>query len=68
MEAHRFTLWEKNIIVAATEFSVNDRQLPPGKLHYSKVRHTGGVYGVEGLYVDMNRSDADVMFIVATNG
>jgi hypothetical protein len=65
--AHRFTLWEKNLVVASTDFpDSNDRDLPPNSTHYSVLRRQGGIYGLEGLYADKNRANEDLRFIVAT--
>jgi hypothetical protein len=72
MGAHRFTLLEKNLVVAATDLpDSNDRETLESKSsgegggeHYSKTHAKTGIYGLEGLYVDKQKADEDILFIL----
>lgn len=60
MGAQQFTLIEKNMFIAATDFpAYDDRQIAGEKdeksrNHYSDIRSTHSVYGLSGLYSDRN--------------
>jgi hypothetical protein len=70
MGAHRFTLLEKNLVVAATDLpDSNDREKLESKSsgngggeHYSKTHAKTGIYGLEGLYTDKRKADEDILF------
>ena len=68
MGAHRFTLLEQNLVVAATDLpDSNDRehQEDSGPTeHYSKTHAKVGVYGVEHLYVDRERAHETIRIVV----
>jgi hypothetical protein len=72
MGAHRFTLLEKNLVVAATDLpDSNDREKLESKStgggggeHYSKTHAKTGIYGLEGLYVDKHKADEDIVFVL----
>jgi hypothetical protein len=63
MGSHRFTLLDKNLIVAATDMDgFDDRSMLIGHdeaSHYSKLKKHGRVYGTVGLYKDNNSSPAN---------
>lgn len=68
MGAHRFTLLEQNLVVAATDLpDSNDREhledSGPTE-HYSKTHAKVGVYGVEHLYVDRERAHETIRIVV----
>jgi hypothetical protein len=46
--AHHFTLLEKNMLVAGTDFPDSSDQQFPGVSHYSALRRKGWIYGMEG--------------------
>eukprot|EP00547_Thalassionema_nitzschioides_P002042 CAMPEP_0194206944 /NCGR_PEP_ID=MMETSP0156-20130528/5845_1 /TAXON_ID=33649 /ORGANISM="Thalassionema nitzschioides, Strain L26-B" /LENGTH=696 /DNA_ID=CAMNT_0038933603 /DNA_START=137 /DNA_END=2227 /DNA_ORIENTATION=- len=61
MGAHRFTLLEKNLVVAATDMpDYDDRESLENKEHYSKTHVKAGIYGLEKLYVDNKKSNEDI--------
>ena len=68
MGAHRFTLLEQNIVVAATDFPGDDRKRQPdtGTPHYSQlhVRQRGYTYGSRNLYVEKPKANEDIRIIV----
>jgi hypothetical protein len=72
MGAHRFTLLEKNLVVAATDLpDSNDREKLESKSsgngvgeHYSKTHAKTGIYGLEGLYLDKKKADEDILFFL----
>jgi len=58
MGAHRFTLLEKNLVVAATDMpDYDDRESTE---HYSKTHAKVGIYGVEKLYTDRTKANEDI--------
>lgn len=64
MGAHRFTLDESNLVVAATDFPyANDRENLPME-HYSKTHAKVGVYGLENLYATNKKAGENVQIIV----
>jgi hypothetical protein len=67
MGAHRFTLLEQNIVVAATDFPGDDRQQQPdtGTPHYSQlhVRQRGYTYGARNLYIEKPKANEEVRFV-----
>ena len=63
MGAHRFTLAEQNLIVAATDMPDYDDR-PSTKEHYSKTHEKAGIYGIRKLYTDQNRANEEIRFIV----
>lgn len=70
MGAYRFTLLEKNLILAATDMpDYDDRSTVNGhsnENHYSKLRHQKGrVYGMSGLYKDRNVANTVIKFVAA---
>jgi hypothetical protein len=72
MGAHRFTLLERNLVVAATDLpDSNDREnleedadTEKKHEHYSKTHAKTGVYGVEHLYVDRVQAGEDIRIVV----
>jgi hypothetical protein len=69
MGAHRFTLLERNLVVSATDLpDSNDREnletTTGSTEHYSKTHAKVGVYGLEGLYVDLNKANEDIRIYV----
>lgn len=68
MGAHRFTLEESNIVVAATDFPGDDRKQQPetGTPHYSQlhVRQRGYTYGSRNLYVEKPKANEEIRIIV----
>jgi hypothetical protein len=71
MGAHRFTLLEQNIVVAATDFPGDDRKRQPdtGTPHYSQlhVRQRGYTYGSRNLYVEKPKANEEIRIIVRQN-
>lgn len=66
MGAHRFTLLEKNLVVAATDMpDYDDRDKFQDKEHYSKTHVKAGIYGLEKLYTDNKKANEDIKLIVA---
>jgi hypothetical protein len=67
MGCHRFTLGEKNLIIAATDMpDFDDRTSADGhdeKSHYSKLKKHGRVYGMSGLYTDGLPSNEAIKFV-----
>jgi hypothetical protein len=58
MGAHRFTLLEKNMVVAATDMpDYDDREQLEDQEHYSKTHAKTGIYGLEKLYVDNHKAN-----------
>jgi len=71
MGAHRFTLLEQNIVVAATDFPGDDRSQQPtedegGTPHYSKLhmRQRGYTYGSRNLYVEKPKANEEIRIVV----
>ncbi len=66
MGAHRFTLLERNLVVASTDFpDADDRvkqEKPPE--HYSKTHVKAGIYGVDKLYADNVKANEELRFYV----
>ena len=66
MGAHRFTLLDMNLVVAATNLpDADDRanQEKPAE-HYSKTHVKTGIYGLDRLYVDNERANEELRFYV----
>ena len=66
MGSHRFTLRERNLVVAATDMPDSDdraNQEKP-KEHYSKTHAKVGIYGVERLYTDNVIANEELRFFV----
>jgi len=67
MGAYRFTLGEKNLIIAATDMpDFDDRTSLDGhdeNSHYSKLKKRGRVYGMSGLYKDDLPSNEAIKFV-----
>jgi hypothetical protein len=65
MGCHRFTLVEKNLIVAATDMpEYDDRESVDGhNTHYSKLRVKGRIYGMSGLYKDRDVAHEAIKFV-----
>ena len=66
MGAHRFTLVEQNLVVAATDLEEsNDRDnVKESGEHYSKAHAKKGIYGLQNLYQDNRRADEDIQIRV----
>jgi hypothetical protein len=64
MGAHRFTLLEKNMLVAGTDFPEYDDRENEGVEHYSKTHVSTGIYGVDRLYSDNNRANEELRFYI----
>ena len=66
MGSHRFTLIEKNQIVAATDMpDSDDRKISLGytkENHYSITRKRGEIFGASGLYADKNIANEMIRF------
>mmetsp|Transcript_77505 Transcript_77505/g.116500 ORF Transcript_77505/g.116500 Transcript_77505/m.116500 type:complete len:750 (-) Transcript_77505:356-2605(-) len=66
MGAHRFTLLDKNVVVAATDLPDSDdranQEKPPE--HYSKTHVKAGIYGLDRLYVDNVKANEELRFFV----
>jgi hypothetical protein len=62
MGAHRFTLLDRNLVVAATDMpDSNDLEnLKTNKEHYSKTHAKTGIYGLENLYADKQQANEDI--------
>lgn len=59
MGAHRFTLLDQNLVVAATDLpDSNDRDKK--QEHYSKTHAKTGIYGLANLYTDARRANEDI--------
>ena len=69
MGAHRFTLVEQNLVVAATDMpDYDDREKLVDQEHYSKTHVKTGIYGLEKLYVDNKKANEDIRIVIdATN-
>jgi hypothetical protein len=69
MGSHRFTMLEKNLIIAATDMpDYDDRESVDGHNadnHYSKLRKKGKIYGMSGLYKDWNVANEAIKFEAA---
>jgi hypothetical protein len=63
MGAHRFTLAERHIIVAATDMPDYDDR-PSTKEHYSKTHVQAGIYGIRKLYTDTKRANEEIHFVM----
>lgn len=64
MGAHRFTLLEKNIILAATDMpDYEDRENQDSK-HYTKTRVKAGIYGLDKLYKDNDIADEEIRIYI----
>mmetsp|Transcript_9427 Transcript_9427/g.20914 ORF Transcript_9427/g.20914 Transcript_9427/m.20914 type:complete len:328 (-) Transcript_9427:56-1039(-) len=61
MGAHRFSLKDKNMVVAATDM---EGQVI-SKNHYSNTHVKYSIYGVNDLYTDTNIADEELKFFVA---
>mmetsp|Transcript_7672 Transcript_7672/g.11076 ORF Transcript_7672/g.11076 Transcript_7672/m.11076 type:complete len:83 (-) Transcript_7672:21-269(-) len=68
MGAHRFTLMEQNLVVAATDMpDYDDREQLGGsdsKEHYSKTHVKTGIYGLEKLYTNNRRANENIRFFI----
>jgi len=69
MGAHRFTFLEQNVVVAATDLpDSNDRENLEDEgaktQHYSKTHAKIGVYGVEHLYENNERSNENIRIVI----
>ena len=66
MGAHRFTLLDRNLVVAATDLpDADDRanqEKPPE--HYSKTHVKAGIYGLDKLYADNVKANEELRFYV----
>ena len=70
MGSHRFTLLEKNLVVAATDLpDADDREnqeKPPE--HYSKTHVKAGIYGLDRLYTDNKRANEELRIFIDAEG
>mmetsp|Transcript_19621 Transcript_19621/g.30248 ORF Transcript_19621/g.30248 Transcript_19621/m.30248 type:complete len:755 (-) Transcript_19621:44-2308(-) len=64
MGAHRFTLLEENMVVAATDMPDYEDRPVSDKKHYSETHARVGVYGLEGLYVNKHKANEDIRILV----
>ena len=67
MGAHRFTLVDQNIVVAATDLPGDERAaVNPNLIHYSSLhmRTRGYTYGSRNLYVEKPKANEDIRIIV----
>lgn len=65
MGAHRFTLLEKNLVVAATDMpDYDDRKSLEEKEHYSKTHVKAGIYGLDKLYINNKKADEDIHILI----
>jgi len=66
MGAHRFTLQEKNLVVAATDMPASDdrKDQDDAPEHYSKTHVKAGIYGLDKLYTDNVRANEELRFYV----
>ena len=65
MGAHRFTLLEQNLVVAATDMpDYDDRETIGDKEHYSKTHAKKGIYGLEKLYINQEKANEDIKIYV----
>lgn len=64
MGAHRFTLLDQNLVVAATDMpDYDDREQLDGQdqqEHYSKTHVKTGIYGLDMLYIDKNKVNENI--------
>lgn len=63
MGAHRFTLEERHLIIAATDMPDYDDR-PVSIEHYSKTHEKAGVYGLRKLYTDGKRANEEIRIVV----
>ena len=70
MGAHRFTMLEKNLVIAATDLPDSDDRLKQDKspAHYSKAHAKTGIYGHDKLYTDNKKADEEVRFFIDIDG
>lgn len=66
MGAHRFTLLDRNLVVAATDLpDADDRANQEKPLeHYSKTHVKAGIYGLDKLYADNEKANEELRFYV----
>ena len=66
MGAHRFTLLEKNMVVAGTDLPASDdrKKNEKPKEHYSNTHLKGGIYGSDKVYVDNVRANEEIRLYV----
>ena len=64
MGAHRFTLVEKNMVVAATDLPDYEDRPDQESKHYSKTRVKAGVYGLDKLYKDRTQADEKIRIFI----
>ena len=63
MGAHRFTFQQANIVVASTDLPDYDDR-PKSLVHYSKTHEKFGIYGLNKLYVDDQRANEEIQFVM----
>lgn len=66
MGAHRFTLLDRNVVVAATDLPDADDRANQEKTqeHYSKTHVKAGIYGLDKLYTDNVKANEELRFYV----
>ena len=64
MGAHRFTLAERHLIVAATDMPNYDDRKSTKKKHYSETHGKAGIYGTKMLYTNAKRANEEIRFVV----
>ena len=65
MGAHRFTLLDQNMVVAATDMpDYDDRKQLEDNEHYSKTHVKTGVYGVDKLYTDTKKANENIRIVI----
>jgi len=65
MGAHRFTLIEKNMLVAATDMPDFKDDPVADRIHYAnQTRAHFTIYGANNLYVDHTKANEDIRIVV----
>lgn len=66
MGSHRFTNVENNLVVASTDMpGADDREVQENApVHYSKAHVKTGVYGLTGVYKDLNIANSELRIYV----
>lgn len=65
MGSHRFTFLEHNLVIASTDIpGSDDLEKASSPAHYSKTRRKNSVYGLEGVYKDMDRVNEELRIYI----
>ena len=66
MGSHRFTNVENNLVVASTDMpGADDRSVQENApVHYSKAHVRKGIYGLKGVYKDLEKANAEMRIYV----